>query len=48
MENTAEVQAIVKRFEFHDGTFPRKALQEAMAKQDRIIPELLNILTGAR
>ncbi len=41
------IQEILKELEFNDGTFPRGAVEEAMAKREQITPELLRILQTA-
>jgi uncharacterized protein YecA (UPF0149 family) len=42
------IQNILKKLTIYDGEFPRKALQEAINNQDKILPELLDILGYAR
>jgi hypothetical protein len=39
-----DVEDIVEQLESYDGTFPRKALKEAIAKKEQITPILLQIL----
>jgi hypothetical protein len=39
-----DVQEIIEQLEFNDGTFPRKALREAIAKKEQITPILLQVL----
>ena len=41
------VHGILKELEFNSGVFPRKALEEARARQKEITPELLRILVKA-
>lgn len=41
------VQQILKELEVNTGVFPRQAVQEAIAKQEQITPELLRILEYA-
>ncbi len=38
------IQEILNGLELYDGTFPRKALKEAIAKQEQITPALLKII----
>jgi hypothetical protein len=42
-----EIGEILKELEFNRGIFPRKAVQEAIAKRGQITPELLRILKQA-
>lgn len=42
-----KIEAILSKLEFNDGTFPRRALQEAMARKDSITPYLLDIVKDA-
>ena len=42
------IQEILKELEFNNGTFPRGAVEEAMAKREEITPELLRILQTAK
>jgi hypothetical protein len=42
-----EPQDILRRLESNDGTFPRGALQDAIAQREQIIPHLLTILHEA-
>jgi len=42
-----DTQEILKRLEFNDSTFPRKALEDAIVHQDSIIPKLLEIIEQA-
>lgn len=42
-----EVQEILKELEFSYSVFPRKAIEEAIAKREQITPELLKILEHA-
>ncbi len=42
-----KIQNILKELEFNDGTFPRRALQQAIAHKEQIIPELLKIVRDA-
>ncbi|MBN1680937.1 MAG: DUF1186 domain-containing protein, partial [Anaerolineae bacterium] len=39
-----QMQLILRKLERYDGTFPRKAVQAAIANQEQITPELLTIL----
>jgi hypothetical protein len=39
-----DVQEILKALEFYDGTFPRKALEDAVRHREQIIPDLLRII----
>ncbi len=39
-----DIQEIISYLEYHDGSFPRKALKEAIANKEQITPILLNIL----
>jgi len=39
-----EIQEIVKRLEYIDGSFPREALEAAIEQKEEIIPELLKML----
>ncbi len=39
-----DIPDIIKKLEWHDGTFPRRALEEAIAQKEQITPYLLNIL----
>jgi hypothetical protein len=41
------IEAILSELEFNDGTFPRRALLEAMARKDSITPYLLDIVEDA-
>ena len=41
------IQEILKELEFNRGVFPRQAVEEAIANQERIIPELLSIIEDA-
>lgn len=43
-----KVQEILKELEFYTGTFPRKAIQEAIASRERITPGLLRIIEEAK
>ena len=43
-EETTAVQEILKALEFYDGTFPRKALEDAVHHREQIIPDLLRII----
>jgi hypothetical protein len=38
------VQQIIEELKYYDGTFPRQALEQAIAHRERIIPELLRVL----
>lgn len=42
-----DVEEIIERLKFYDGTFPRQALKEAMARREQITPVLLQILEEA-
>jgi uncharacterized protein DUF1186/SEC-C motif-containing protein len=42
-----DVQEIIEKLEYFEGTFPRRALQEAVAKKEEITPALLEILERA-
>jgi preprotein translocase subunit SecA len=42
-----DIQEIISQLEYYDGSFPRKALQEAIASREQITPILLNILEEA-
>src|SRR5579885_584293 len=39
-----DVEEIIERLNFYDGTFPRQALKEAMARREQVTPVLLQIL----
>ena len=39
-----EIQEIISQLEYHQGSFPRKALKEAITNKEQITPILLNIL----
>ena len=39
-----DIQEIISQLEYHRGTFPRKALKEAVDSKEQITPILLNIL----
>jgi hypothetical protein len=41
------VEEIIERLKFYDGTFPRQALKEAVARREQITPILLQILEEA-
>ncbi len=41
------VEEIIERLEFYDGTFPRRALEEAVARREQVTPVLLQILEEA-
>jgi hypothetical protein len=41
------VEEIIERLKFYDGTFPRQALKEAVARREQITPVLLQILEEA-
>ncbi len=41
------VEEILDELRYYDGTFPRTALQQAVAKEEEITPELLRILEDA-
>lgn len=41
------IEEIIERLKFYDGTFPRQALKEAMARREQITPVLLQILEEA-
>ncbi len=43
-----DIQEILQRLEYCDGTFPREALTEAIAKGEQIIPDLLEIVKQAK
>jgi len=43
-EATEGIQEILKALEFYDGTFPRKALEDAVRHREQIIPDLLRII----
>ena len=43
-----DIQEILQRLELSDGTFPREALTEAIAKGKQIIPDLLEIIKQAK
>lgn len=42
------IEGILKELEFNYGTFPRQALQEAIANKEQITPGLLSVLEGAK
>lgn len=42
-----ETQEILKELEFYNGSFPRRALEEAIARRDEIIPALLEYIDKA-
>lgn len=42
-----KIQEILEELEFNYGVFPRKAVEEAIAKREQIIPELLKIIEHA-
>ncbi len=42
-----KTQDILKELEFNNGTFPRKAVEQAIAAKKQIIPELLSIVKEA-
>ncbi len=42
-----DVEEIIERLNFYDGTFPRQALKEAMARREQVTPVLLQILEEA-
>lgn len=42
-----EITDIVSAFKIHTGRFPRKAVEEAVRRQDEITPELLRVLEKA-
>jgi len=46
-QNAMEVDEIISALESYTGRFPRKAVEEAIAKKDQLIPELLNALEKA-
>jgi hypothetical protein len=46
-EVNVKIEAILSELEFNDGTFPRRALLEAMARKDSITPYLLDIVEDA-
>jgi len=39
-----EIQEIISKLEYYDGTFPREALEAAIEQKEEITPELLKIL----
>src|ERR671919_771088 len=39
-----DIQQIIGELEYYDGTFPRRALKEAIASKEQITPILLKIL----
>ena len=39
-----EIQEIISKLEYYDGTFPREALEAAIEKKEEIIPKLLEFL----
>lgn len=43
-----KIQEILKELEFNYGTFPRKAVEAAIANRERITPELLRIIEEAK
>ena len=43
-EANVEIQEILKALELYDGTFPRKALEDAVQHREQIIPDLLRII----
>ena len=47
-DRTMEIDEIISALEYHTGRFPRAAVEEAIGKKDRIIPELLKVLETAR
>lgn len=46
--DSMKIQEILSELEFNRGTFPRNAVQEAIANQEQITPGLLDILKQAR
>jgi hypothetical protein len=42
-----DVEEVIERLQFYDGTFPRQALEEAVARREQITPVLLQILEEA-
>jgi hypothetical protein len=44
----ADIPWILKELEYNDGTFPRSALQEAIANRQEITPALLDIIKDAK
>jgi hypothetical protein len=42
-----KIKEILRELEFNYGTFPRKAIEEAVANKERITPELLRIIEEA-
>jgi hypothetical protein len=43
-----DIQEILQGLEHYDGTFPREALTEAIAKGEQIIPDLLELIKQAK
>ena len=41
------IEEIIERLKFYDGTFPRQALEEAVGRREQVIPVLLQILEEA-
>jgi hypothetical protein len=41
------MEEIIERLKFYDGTFPRRALEEAVARREQVTPVLLQILEEA-
>jgi len=44
MGDNMEIKEILSKLEYNTGSFPYKAVQEAITQKDKIIPELLKIL----
>ena len=42
-----DIEAIIERLKFYDGTLPRQALEEAVARREQVTPVLLQILEEA-
>jgi len=42
-----DMEEIIERLKFYDGTFPRQALKEAVARREQVTPVLLQILEEA-
>ena len=41
------IEETIERLEFYDGTFPHRALEEAVARREQVTPVLLQILEEA-
>ena len=47
-EATEDIQEILKALELYDGTFPRKALEDAVRHREQITPDFLRIKVPPR